>query len=153
MKDGPDTGLSLGARTGRNRQFWRSTGHRENGLEWFSGKFFNLIPMEITNLFFIGTSPFLVVGEVPMRRLNSGIKNRNNFFVWAFFLLGKLELIQLIKLILGISKFWSNSLGIRFWKFYKIFENAWVASICVGVWFSKSPRVFNFLRWSILYIK
>ena len=38
-------------------------------------------------------------------------------------------------------------------KFFKISKNAWVASICVGFWFSKSPRVFNFLRWSISYIK
>ena len=35
----------------------------------------------------------------------------------------------------------------------KIGKNAWVASICVGVLFSKSPIVFNFLRWSILYKK
>ena len=51
------------------------------------------------------------------------------------------------------QQFWFDSLGIRFWKFCKIFENAWVASICLGVWFSKSPRVLSFLSWSISYIK
>ena len=36
-------------------------------------------------------------------------------------------------LILEISIFWFNSLGIQFWNFRLIFEIAWVALLCVGV--------------------
>ena len=86
-------------------------------------------------------------------RLNSGIRNRHVFFLWAFFYFKKTgnESVnhsdsQHIKIM---GQFPGNSIL----KICKIFENAWVASICVGVWFSKSPRVFNFLRWSISYIK
>ena len=77
-----------------------------------------------------------------------GLKIKINFLYGRFFLLKKLEMIPLIKLVLGISKFWSNSLGIWFWKFRSDFEIAWVAAICVGVLFSKSLNVFIFLRWS-----
>ena len=88
-----------------------------------------------------------------MIRLNSGIRNCHFFFGWAFFCFKKLEVIQWIMVILGISKFWFNSLGIWFWNFPRIFENAWVALICLGVSFWKSPDVLTLIRWSFWYIK
>ena len=60
----------------------------------------------------------------------------------------KLYLINWIMLIFGIKKFFSNSLGIRFWKFCSYFEIAWVVTVCVGVLFLKS-----ILRWSFSYMK
>ena len=63
------------------------------------------------------------------------------FFCERFFIFEKLELNQWIMLILGISIFWSDSLGIRFWHFLRIFENAWVALICVGDFWSKCPKM------------
>ena len=63
-------------------------------------------------------------------RLNSGTKNRNNFFVWAIFLIQKLGINSVIYADSGDTKilvqFPGNSI-------LKIFENAWVALICVGV--------------------
>ena len=70
-----------------------------------------------------------------------------------FFYLKNLELIQWITLIPEISKFWSDSLGVRFWNFPSFFENVWVAPKCVGVTFSKSPKILILLRWSFSYIK
>ena len=43
-----------------------------------------------------------------LSRLNSGIKNRHNFFLWAIFCFKKLGMIQSIMLILRIPKFLSN---------------------------------------------
>ena len=63
-------------------------------------------------------------------RLNSGIKNRNNFLAWAIFIIQNIGTNSVIYVDSGGLKNWFNSLGIRFWKFCKIFENAWVASIC-----------------------
>ena len=79
-----------------------------------------------------------------------------------------MQMIQWLVLILDIYKFRSNSLGIRFSKFWTNFEIAWVSSICVGgfeykfsilyfslfrtfwpfyllsfTWFWSSPRNFN----------
>ena len=62
-------------------------------------------------------------------------------------------MIQWILLILGISNFWSNSLGIRFWKFCWIFRNAWAGPICVGVTISESPNMSILLRWSFSYME
>ena len=56
-------------------------------------------------------------------------------------------------LILGISKLWSEALGIRFWNFCSTFEIAWAVPICVGGSFSYSPNVLILLRWSFWYIK
>ena len=64
-----------------------------------------------------------------------------------------LELIQLIMLILMILKFWTDSLGIWFWNLGWNFGIAWVAPICVGVSFLKSPNQYIFLHWSFWYIK
>ena len=47
------------------------------------------------------------------------------------------ELSQWIMLISGISIFWSNSMGIRFWNFL----SAWVALICVGDFWSKGSKM------------
>ena len=62
-------------------------------------------------------------------RLNSGIKSRNNFFVWAIFLIQKVGTNSVIYADSGdikiLVQFPGNSI-------LKIFENAWVASICVG---------------------
>ena len=82
-----------------------------------------------------------------------GLKIGITFLCRRFFLFIKLKLIQLIKLILEVTKFSSDSLGNRFWKFRSDFEIAWVASICVGVLFSKSLNVWIFLRWSFLYME
>ena len=57
-------------------------------------------------------------------------------------------MIQWIMLILRISKFWINSLRNRFWKIHFIFEFAWVTSVRVGIFFSKSPNEVSILRWS-----
>ena len=57
----------------------------------------------------------------PMSGLNFEIKNRNDFFAWAFFSLKKLEFIQLIKPSLGISNFLFNFCEIRFLIFPRIF--------------------------------
>jgi len=84
--------------------------------------------------------------------VQSGLKIGITFLCGHFFIFKKLELIQFIKLILEISKFWSNSLGNRFWNFCSDFEIAWVSSICVGVLFTKSSNEFTFLRWSFWYI-
>ena len=64
-----------------------------------------------------------------------------------------LEMIQWIIPIPGIWKFWSNSLGIRFWNFGWNFGIAWVAPICVGVSFPKWPNEYIFLHWSFWSIK
>ena len=56
-------------------------------------------------------------------------------------------------MILRISKFLSNSLGIRFWKFRFDFEIAWVVAIYVGVLLSKSPNVSTLYRWLFSNIK
>ena len=56
-------------------------------------------------------------------------------------------------MILGISKLWFNSLGVRFWKFCSTFEIAWAAPICVVISFSKSPKMLILSRWSFSYIK
>ena len=91
--------------------------------------------------------PASCIGWIP------GLKIEINFLYGRFFLLKKLEMIPLIKLVLGISKFWSNSLEIWFWKFRSDFEIAWVAAVCVGDLFSKSRNVYIFLRWSFWYAK
>ena len=88
-----------------------------------------------------------LIGWIP--GLNLGII----FLYGRVFCFKKLEEIQWIMLVLGIWKFWLNSLGLRFWKFSRIFENAWVKLICVGVSFSKSPNVLTLLRWSFWHIK
>ena len=68
---------------------------------------------------------FIEQTDFVTHRLNSGIGNRQNFFCSSDLLFQKMELIQWIMLILGISKFLSNSLELRFWIFaeFKIFEN------------------------------
>ena len=83
-------------------------------------------------------------------------RNRHIFCMGVFYF-EKLEMIQL--LILGISKFWLNSQGIRFWNLpifkFAIFGNAWLELICVGVSISNHPICwpYNNLRWSFWYIK
>ena len=61
-----------------------------------------------------------------MHRLNSGIKNRNNFFVWAIFLIQKVGTNSVIYVDCGdikiLIEFPGNSiLKIRGWRLY-----AWV---------------------------
>ena len=104
--------------------------------------YFNMLPEQ-----------YIFQQDINIYRLNSGIRNRNNFFQWAIFYFKKVDLTQWIMPILGIPNFWSNSLGIRFWDFCSIFEIAWVAPICVGVVISKLSNALNFLCWSFSYIK
>ena len=65
-----------------------------------------------------------------MSRINSRITFQHNFFLCAIFYFKKSELIESTKLFLWIPKFWSNSLGIRFWIFCSILEIAWAAPLC-----------------------
>ena len=88
----------------------------------------------------MGPSSWIII------RLNSRIRNRDNFLCERFFYFMKLKLIQWIMLILGIPNFWLNFLGIRFWIFCSNFEFAWAAPKCVGVSFSKLPIVIFLLR-------
>ena len=56
---------------------------------------------------------YFAIQDFNMNRLNPGIKDEHNF-LRAIFIFQKLELSEWIMLILGISNFRSNSLGIRF---------------------------------------
>ena len=119
-----------------------------SGKDWLrmkNRKFWKWRPLEIlfTSIYFVLCHSkhyfFLLLGWIP------GLEIDKTFLCERFFNFRKLELIQWITLIPGILKFWSNSLGIRIWKFRSEFEIAWVASICVGVLFSKSLKVLSFL--------
>ena len=70
-------------------------------------------------------------------RLKSGIRNRPNFFVWVISLFRKIGTDSMNRADSRDIKN-SNSLEFRFWFFRRIFENAWVVVICVGVSISKS---------------
>jgi len=62
-----------------------------------------------------------------------------------FFNFKNMEMIQWIVLILGISNFWFNSLGIQFRNFLRIFGNAWVVLIRVGVFGSKFTKMLSII--------
>ena len=85
-----------------------------------------------------------------MCRLNSGIKDRLNFFAWAIYIFQKIVSDSVNHADSGDIKifvqFPGNSIS-------KIFENAWVAPIFVGVQFSKSPNMLVLLRWTFPYVK
>ena len=81
-----------------------------------------------------------------MDRLNSGIKNRLNFFAWAIFLIQKFGTNSVNHADSGDIQPFYTTPGIQFWNFLRIFEIAWVAPLCVGVSLPKSPpNVYIFL--------
>ena len=71
--------------------------------------------------------------------------------MFAILYFKNLEMTQWKTLILGIPKFLLDSLRIRIWNFWANFENAWVASICVGV-FELKLNIWPMNQRSELYI-
>ena len=116
---------------------WRKIQHAWNFIKLLSSVQFLKLKLCDLNI---------LIGWIP------GIRIGITFFCSRFLHFQKFEMIQWNALIPVISKFWSDSLVIRFWNFCLRFEIAWVAPICVVNSLQKSPHVLIFLRQSFSYL-